>query len=45
MSNRHVDAICGAKRESSEKYATQMRQSGFDTDTAMQKVYMIYKEC
>ena len=40
-----VDAICGAKRESSEKYATQMRQSGFDTDTAMQKVYMIYKEC
>lgn len=39
-----VDAICGAKRESSEKYAAQMRQSGFDTDTAMQKVYAIYEK-
>ena len=39
-----VDAICSAKRETPEKYAAQMRQSGFDTDTAMQKVYAIYKK-
>ena len=39
-----VDAICGAKRESSEKYAAQMRQSGFDTDAAMQKIYAIYEK-
>ena len=37
-----VDAICSAKREAPEKYAAQMRQSGFDTDTAMRKVYVIY---
>ena len=39
-----ADVICSAKREASEKYAAQMRQSGFDTDTAMQKVYAIYKK-
>ena len=39
-----VDAICSAKRETPEKYAAQMRQSGFDTDTAMQKVYAIYEK-
>lgn len=39
-----VDAICSAKRETPEKYAAQMRQSGFDTDTAMQKVYVIYEK-
>ena len=39
-----VDAICGAKREAPEKYAAQMRQSGFDTDAAMQKVYAIYEK-
>ena len=39
-----VDAICPAKREVPEKYAAQMRQSGFDTDTAMQKVYAIYEK-
>lgn len=39
-----VDAICPAKRELPEKYAAQMRQSGFDTDTAMQKVYAIYEK-
>lgn len=39
-----VDAICSAKRETSEKYAAQMRQSGFDADTAMQKVYAIYEK-
>ena len=39
-----VDAICSAKRETPEKYAAQMRQSGFDADTAMQKVYAIYEK-
>lgn len=39
-----VDVICSAKREASEKYAAQMRQSGFDTDTAMQKIYAIYEK-
>ena len=39
-----VDAICCAKREAPEKYAAKMRQSGFDTDTAMQKVYAIYEK-
>ena len=39
-----VDAICSAKRETPEKYAAQMRQSGFDTDAAMQKVYTIYEK-
>lgn len=39
-----VDAICGAKREAPEKYAAQMRQSGFDTDAAMQKIYAIYEK-
>lgn len=39
-----VDVICSAKRETSEKYAAQMRQSGFDTDTAMQKIYAIYEK-
>ena len=38
-----VDAICGAKRESSEKYAAQMRQSGFDAGTVMKKIYAIYE--
>ena len=39
-----MDAICSAKREASEKYAVLMWQSGFDTDTAMQKVYAIYEK-
>lgn len=39
-----VDTICGAKREVPEKYAAQMRQSGFDTDAAMQKIYVIYEK-
>ena len=39
-----VDAICGAKRVMSEKYAAEMRQSGFDVGTAMQKVYTIYEK-
>ena len=39
-----VDEISGAKREAPEKYAAQMRQSGFDTDTAMQRVYAIYEK-
>lgn len=39
-----VDAICGMKRESPEKYAVQMRQSGFDVGTAMHKVYTIYEK-
>lgn len=39
-----ADVICSAKREAPEKYAAQMRQSGFDTDAAMQKVYAIYEK-
>ncbi len=39
-----VDAICGTKRSGPEKYAAEMRQSGFDVSAAMQKIYAIYKK-
>ena len=37
-----VDAICTAARAVPEKYAAEMRRSGFDAETAMQKIYRIY---
>ena len=39
---RWADAICAAARTVPEKYAAEMRRSGFDTESAMQKIYRIY---
>lgn len=37
-----VDTLCGAERKEPEQYAAAMRQSGFDVNTAMKKIYAIY---
>lgn len=37
-----TEAICAAGRTASETYAAKIRDSGFDTATAMGKVYKIY---
>ncbi len=39
---RWADAICTAARAVPEKYASEMRRSGFDAESAMQKIYRIY---
>ena len=38
-----VRAICAAKREHSEEYAARLMKSGFDVQTAMEKIYEIYE--
>ena len=37
-----VEAVCAAKREAPETYAARLAAAGFDTDTAMRKIYAIY---
>lgn len=39
---RWVDEICGASRAQSKEYAAFMRDTGFDTSSAMDKIYRIY---
>ncbi len=39
-----VDAICHAGRREPEKYASEMRRSGFDVSAAMRKIYEIYEK-
>lgn len=38
-----VQAICSAKRVNPEKYADELRQKGFDTQSVMQKFLKIYE--
>lgn len=38
-----VDAICSARRDNSQKYASILKASGFDTESVMQKIYDVYK--
>lgn len=38
-----VEAICTAKRKNSEAYAMRLHDAGFDTQTAMRKIYDIYE--
>lgn len=38
-----IQAICGAERRKPEKYADILYNFGFDTKTAMQKIYALYE--
>ncbi len=38
-----VDAILAAQRKNPERYAAQLRDQGFDTMSAMKKIYSIYE--